>query len=69
MMAGMSSPSIGPTARVLTRTAGSPALLRAVPVYAALAIAVSILFLSPNGMRAEDLLHAVASSPAVAAFL
>ncbi|MEO5731909.1 MAG: hypothetical protein ABI134_10420, partial [Byssovorax sp.] len=69
MMASMTSPSIGPTARVLTRTAGLPALLRAVPVYVALAIAVSVLFFSPNGMRAVDLLHAIASSPAVAAFL
>jgi hypothetical protein len=57
-----------PLARILTRTAGLPALLRAVPAYAALAIAASILF-SPNGMRAVDLLHVVATSPATAAFL
>jgi ATPase subunit of ABC transporter with duplicated ATPase domains len=56
MMADMASPPLGPTARVLTRTAGWPALLRAVPAYAALAIAASVLF-SPNGMRAVDLLR------------
>jgi hypothetical protein len=66
MMADM--PPLGPTARVLTRTAGLPALLRAVPAYAALAIAASILF-SPNGMRAVDLLRVVAASPAVAVAL
>jgi hypothetical protein len=63
----MSSP-LGPTARILTQTAGLPALLRAVPAYAALAIIASILF-SPNGMRAVDLLHVVAASPATAALL
>ena len=68
MMAHMTPPPLGPTARVLTRTTGLPALLRAVPAYAALAIAASILF-SPNGMRAVDLLRVVASSPAVAAAL
>lgn len=68
MMARMPSPPIGPTARVLTRTAALPAILRAAPAYMALALAASILF-SPNGMRAKDLLHVVASSPAVAAAL
>ncbi len=68
MMADMTPPPLGPTVRVLTRTAGLPALLRAVPAYAALAIAASILF-SPNGMRAVDLLRVVASSPAVAVAL
>jgi hypothetical protein len=67
-MAIVPSPSIAPTARVLTRTAGLPALLRAVPAYAVLALAASILF-SPNGMRAVDLLRLVASSPATAASL
>jgi hypothetical protein len=39
-----------------------------VPAYVALAIASSVLF-SPDGMRAADLLHVVATSPATAAFL
>jgi len=41
MPADLPSPPIGPTARVLTRTAGLPALLRAVPAYAAGVIAAA----------------------------
>lgn len=62
------TPPLRPTARLLTRTAGLPALLRAVPAYVALAITASVLF-SPDGMRAVDLIHVVGTSPATAAFL
>lgn len=67
-MAIVPLPSIAPTARVITRTAGLPALVRAVPAYAVLGLFAFILF-SPNGMRAVDLLRVVAASRAAAAFL
>jgi hypothetical protein len=54
--------------RVLTRAAGPPALLRAVPPFAAMALFAAIIF-GGNGMRTRDLCAVLASSlPARAAF-
>jgi hypothetical protein len=55
-------------ARVLTRTAGLPALLRALPAFAAIALAATILF-AGNGMRAADLVALAERAPAVRAAL
>ncbi len=51
-------------ARVLTRTAGLPALLRAIPAFAAIALGATILF-AGNGMRAADLVALAERSIAV----
>ena len=55
-------------ARVLTRAAGPPALLRAAPPFAALLLFVAVIF-GGNGMRPRDLCAVAASSVAVRAAL
>ncbi|HEY4117467.1 MAG TPA: hypothetical protein VGM56_06405 [Byssovorax sp.] len=51
----------GPTARLLTRTAGVAGALRALPSLAGLAVASSIVF-GGNGMRTADVVHALHDS-------
>lgn len=55
-------------ARVLTRAAGPPALLRAAPPFAAIALFAAVIF-GGNGMRPRDLCAVLAASPAVRAAL